>query len=98
MPVNSVTPSGFYVYGDYLMVVKQRKACMFLITQTPPPARREFCTGYGSRPVLPVRNDILYINNYVDLVSFNISNPTAPVMVGRTEDVVEAAIVFLPMT
>ncbi|MEM9837117.1 MAG: hypothetical protein AAF828_11480, partial [Bacteroidota bacterium] len=39
-------------------------------------------------------NDILYINNHVDLLSFTLTNPNAPVMVGRTEDVFEPFGIF----
>ncbi len=43
---------------------------------------------------IAVRNGILYMNQYTDLVAFSLENPENPTLVGRTEDVFEPYSVF----
>ncbi|MEL7163303.1 MAG: hypothetical protein AAFN92_21275, partial [Bacteroidota bacterium] len=43
---------------------------------------------------IAVRNDILYINQYTDLVAFDLADPRTPSMVGRTEDVFDPYTIF----
>jgi hypothetical protein len=91
---NLCTPSGFYVYGDYLLVVEAKEGLHVFDNSDPTNPRAISFVPVMGAAGLAVRNDILYINNYVDLVSFDISSPTAPVMVGRTEDVFEPYSIF----
>lgn len=88
------TPSGFYVYGDYLMVVEAKEGLHILDNSNPASPRAISFLPVKGAAGLAVRNDVLYINNYVDLVSFDLSNPSSPTMLGRTQDVFEPYSIF----
>ena len=43
---------------------------------------------------IAVRNNILYMNQYTDLVAFDLSDPKVPTLISRTEDVFDPSSVF----
>lgn len=76
---------GFYVYGSYLLVVEVEKGVHIYNNENP---ENPFAVAFlpvGGAVGLSVRNDILYVNNYYDLVTFSLENPAAPAMLHRTE-------------
>lgn len=89
-------PSGFYVYGDYLLVVEYNDGLHILDNSDPSAPRTVSYLPVGGAVGLAVRNDILYINNYVDLLTFDLQDPTAPNMLHRAEEVFETNGVFNP--
>ena len=87
-------PSGFYVYGNYLLVL-DRNAGLHLIDNQDNAHPRPI----GFIPIpggqgLAVRNNILYVNQYIDLLAFDISAPEAPRFLSRTTDVFNPYSVF----
>ncbi|OAV45548.1 LVIVD repeat-containing protein [Lewinella sp. 4G2] len=86
--------TGFYVYQQYLFMVEDNKGLHIIDnsdTHNPVPITwMEVPGGQG----LAVRNDILYINQYTDLIAFDLSDPTTPEFISRTEDVFEPNSVF----
>ena len=88
------TASGFYVYQDYLLVVEENKGLHIYDNSNPAnPTPITFMEAPGGQG-LAVRNDILYLNQYTDLVAFSLADPTKPELVGRTTDVFEPYSVF----
>jgi len=88
------TASGFYVYEDYLFMVEENKGLHIYDNGNPSdPVPITFMEAPGGQG-LAVRNGILYMNQYTDLVAFDLSDPTRPELVGRTEDVFEPYSVF----
>ncbi|CAH1002005.1 hypothetical protein LEM8419_02920 [Neolewinella maritima] len=87
-------PTGFYVYGDYLFIV-DRNAGMHIYDNrdNDSPQAVSFLPIPGGQG-LAVRNDILYVNQYTDLLAFDLSDPSAPRFLHRSEDVFEATSVF----
>lgn len=87
-------PSGFYVYGDYLFVL-DRGAGLHVIenSDNDNPNPVAFVAVPGGEGIA-VRNDVLYINQYVDLLAFDLREPAAPKLLSRTEDVFEPGLVF----
>ena len=80
-------PSGFYVYGDILFVL-DRSEGMHIIdnSDNDNPRPLKFLNIPGGEGIA-VRNGILYVNQYVDLLAFDISSPTNPAFLSRTENV-----------
>ncbi|MEL6140123.1 MAG: hypothetical protein AAFU67_00725 [Bacteroidota bacterium] len=88
-PQDLCEPGGFYVYEDYLLVIEKNKGLHILDNaDASNPAAVSFLPVKGAVG-LAVRNDVLYINNYTDLVAFGLTDPASPTMLSRTEDVFE---------
>ncbi len=82
-------PAGFFVYGDYLLILDRGEGLHILDNSNPAtPTPVSFLPISGAAG-LAASNNMLYVNHYVDLLSFDISNPERPVLMGRTEDVFE---------
>lgn len=94
VPEPVCTASGFYVYQQYLFMVEENKGLHILDnTDSNNPVPITFMAVPGGQG-LAVRNNILYMNQYTDLVAFDLANPQQPTLVGRTEDVFEPNSVF----
>ena len=87
-------PSGFYVYGDYLFII-DRNAGLHIFDNRDNDAPRplSFLPIPGGQGIA-VRNDILYISQYLDLLSFDLTDPKEPQYLHRTENVFELYSVF----
>ncbi|MEO0731270.1 MAG: hypothetical protein AAFZ52_00430 [Bacteroidota bacterium] len=86
--------TSFYVYGKYLLAAENLSGLyVFDNEDTSNPEIISFMDAPGIQG-LAVRNNILYINQYTDLVAFDLSDPKTPRMVGRTEDVFDPFTVF----
>ena len=94
VPQEVCEASSFYVYGDYLFMMENTRGLHIFNNSDPanptPITFMEVPGGQG----LAVRNDILYMNQYVDLVAFRLDDPEQPELVGRTEGVFEPGTVF----
>jgi hypothetical protein len=80
-------PSGFYVYGDILFVV-DRSTGLHIIDNRDNAAPRPlaFMSVPGGEGIA-ARNNMLYLSQYGDLLTFDISNPGEPRFLTRTEEV-----------
>ncbi|WP_116105200.1 LVIVD repeat-containing protein [Lewinella sp. IMCC34191] len=80
-------PGAFYVYGDLLFILDQGEGLHILNNaDNANPRPLKFIPikgGYG----LAVRNGILYVNQYIDMLAFDLSDPSSPEFLSRTEDV-----------
>ena len=91
-PVCNTT--SFYVYEQYLFMVEENKGLhIFDNSDTNNPQNITFMEAPGGQGIA-VRNGILYMNQYTDLVAFSLENPENPTLVGRTEDVFEPFSIF----
>ncbi|NOT35883.1 MAG: hypothetical protein HOP11_00735 [Saprospiraceae bacterium] len=76
-----------YVYGDYLLINEPYEGIHIVNNSNPSsPQFISFITIPGNLD-LAVINNILYADNYTDLLAINISNPASPVLHCRVEDV-----------
>ena len=83
-------PSGFYVYGDILFVLDRNKGLHIIDnTNNADPRPLTFLNIPGGDG-LAVRNNVLYVNQYVDLLTFDLTDPTKPGFLSRTENVFDA--------
>ena len=87
-------PSGFYVYGDYLFIVDRNAGLHILDNRdNDNPQALSFLPIPGGQGIA-VRNDILYISQYLDLLAFDLRDPKELQFLHRTEDVFELYSVF----
>lgn len=82
-------PGKIYIYQNYLFV-NEYLLGVHVIDNTNPAAPQII----GFLPVLgnselAIRNDVLYLDSYIDLLAFDISNKSQPVLRHRLQDVFE---------
>jgi hypothetical protein len=84
------SPGKIFYYKGYLFINEMNKG-IHVIDNTNPesPVNIGFIDLPGTLD-MAVNNDILYADNYLDLVGIDISNPTAPVEVSRVQDVFQS--------
>lgn len=92
-PINTVgprsleNPGKIYYYQDYLFINELRKGIHIIDNRNPSnPVPVSFIEIPGNVD-MAVRQNILYADNYIDLVSLDITVPTNPVFLARTESV-----------
>jgi len=80
-------PGKIYVYGRYLLVSEIGKG-VHVFDNANPSAPREvaFITVPGTGD-LAVRDNILYVDSYIDLVAIDITDPASPSEVHRVKDI-----------
>ncbi|MGB4850269.1 MAG: hypothetical protein WBP41_20255 [Saprospiraceae bacterium] len=84
------SPGKIFYYKGYLLINEMNKG-IHVIDNTIPqsPVNIGFIDLPGTLD-MAVHNDILYADNYLDLVGIDISNPTAPIEVSRVNDVFQS--------
>uniref|UniRef100_UPI004047C4A2 LVIVD repeat-containing protein n=1 Tax=Algoriphagus sp. TaxID=1872435 RepID=UPI004047C4A2 len=81
------SPGKIYIYKDYLLINEPSKGIHIFDNKNPAnPINLSFIPIEGNVD-LAINSDILYADNYVDLLAFDISNIRAVRMVKRIEDV-----------
>lgn len=80
-------PGKIYIYGDYLLINEPQKGIHILDNSNPAAPKNLNFINIPGNVDLAVNSDILYADNYVDLLSFDISNIRSIKLVGRDEDV-----------
>ncbi|MCH7409205.1 hypothetical protein MM239_07360 [Belliella sp. DSM 111904] len=80
-------PGKIYIYGDFLLINEPQKGIHILDNSNPSsPESLNFIKIPGNVD-LAVNSNMLYADNYLDLLVFDISNPRAIKQVQRVEDV-----------
>ncbi len=80
-------PGKIYVYGDYILVNEIREGIHIIDNKDPRnPVNISFINIPGNVDMV-VRNNFLYADNYIDLITMDVRDPANPQMVSRTEDV-----------
>lgn len=86
-PRSLESPGKIYYYQDYLFINELRKGIHIIDNRNPAsPVPISFINIPGNID-MAVRQNILYADNYVDLVALDITTPTNPVFLSRTESV-----------
>ncbi|MFN8398231.1 MAG: hypothetical protein U0176_26715 [Bacteroidia bacterium] len=88
-PRDLKNPGKIYLYEN-LLIVNDFLQGVHIFDNTNPaaPANLGFLPVLANQDIA-VRNDIMYLDSYTDLVAFDISNPSQPHLVGRVNDVFE---------
>ena len=80
-------PGNIYFYQDYILINEIEEGIHIIDNANPSnPQNLAFVKVPGSRD-MAIRNDVLYVDNYIDLLSIDVSNPKQPTLIDRCEDV-----------
>lgn len=80
-------PGKIYIYGDYLFINEPQKGIHILDNSNPADPKNINFINIPGNVDLAVNSEILYADNYVDLLSFDISDVRSIKLVDREEDV-----------
>ncbi|MEJ7693237.1 hypothetical protein [Daejeonella sp.] len=80
-------PGKIYIYGNYLFINEVTKGIHVIDNSNPASPRFLNFINIPGNIDLAVNSNILYADSYVDLLAFDISNPTSINMVKRVENV-----------
>lgn len=80
-------PGKIYAYGDYLFVNEQEEGIHIIDNRNPAAPQTLSFIAIAGNVDLAVKDNILYADNYIDLVAFNIANPKEVQLVKRVENV-----------
>ena len=86
-PLDVCDPTAFYVYGDLLLVMDRSKGLHVIDNSdndNPRPLAFLDIPGGGS---MAVRNELLYVSQYIDLLTFSLRDAARPELISRTENV-----------
>lgn len=88
-PHQMSAPGKIYIYGDYLFINEINKGIHVIDNSIPSSPRFLNFINIPGNIDLAVNSNILYADSYVDLLAFDISNPTSITLVKRVENVFE---------
>ena len=71
-----------YTYGSYIFQVEENQGIHIFQLQNENPIPVGFIRVYGAQEI-SIKDDMLYTNNFNDIVVLNISNPTQAVLTTR---------------
>lgn len=80
-------PGKIYIFGDYLFISEPGKGIHILDNSNPASPRNLNFINIPGTGDMAINDNILYADNYVDLLAFDISDPQDIEMVKREEDV-----------
>lgn len=83
-------PGKIFYYNGYLLINELHKGIHVIDNRDP---KAPLNTGFIELPGnldMAVHNNVLYADSYLDLVAIDITNPTAPVEVNRSQDVFQS--------
>ncbi|MEX2513759.1 MAG: hypothetical protein WD398_12715 [Cyclobacteriaceae bacterium] len=81
------SPGKIYIYGDFLFIGEPNKGIHVLDNSNPAEPKNINFINIAGTADMAINSNILYADNYVDLLAFDISDPTDIQMVKREEDV-----------
>ena len=85
-----VRPGKIYFYNNYVFINELREGIHVIDNADPSnPVQLAFISIPGNVD-MAVQGNILYADNFIDLLAIDISNPASPVQVGRAEEVFPA--------
>ena len=95
-PTALKTPGKIYRYGTYLLISERGQGVHILDNSDPSsPVNLAFVQVPGAMD-MAVRGNVLYIDSYMDLVTFNIADPVSPVFMDRDENVFSSWVLYNP--
>ncbi|MFN8279314.1 MAG: hypothetical protein U0V49_03425 [Saprospiraceae bacterium] len=86
-PEELVSPGKIYVYDQYLFIGEQKKGIHIYDNSDPHhPLQISFISIEGNQE-FAIQNDVLYADNYIDIVALDVSDPRSPKFICRRENV-----------
>ncbi len=87
VPRTIENPGKIYVYQNYLFINELNEGVHILDNEDPSHPQAIGFLAIPGNVDIAVRGRYLYADSYIDLVTFDLSDPASPVLAGRTEDV-----------
>ncbi len=79
-------PGKIFVSGNYILINELRKGVHIIDNSNPSnPVNVAFLDVPGNMDIA-VKGNLLFLDSYFDIVTFDISNPASPVFIGRSKD------------
>ncbi len=91
-PRSLESPGKIYVYKNYLLINELKKGVHVIDNSDISNPRMVSFLKIPGNGDMAVRDDILYADSYMDLVTLDLSNPTNPKEVGRNKDVFKSGV------
>jgi hypothetical protein len=85
-PQDLVNPSKIYAYQNYLIICETKKGLHIIDNANPSSPRKLSFLKIPGVIDMAVKDNILYVDNYTDLVALDISNPKSIKEVGRLKN------------
>ena len=82
-------PGKLYFYNNYVFINELREGIHVIDNADPENPQQIAFIGIPGNVDMAVKGNILYADNYLDLLAIDISNPAAPMQAGRAEHVFE---------
>jgi len=79
-----------YIFQDYLFINEPNEGIHIIDNKNPSSPKSISFLKIPGNVDLAVNNGILYADSYVDLLTFDLSNPTQPKLLERIEDIFES--------
>ena len=86
-PQQLASPGKIYIFGDYLFITEASKGIHVVDNSNPAAPRFISFIGIAGNADIAVNSNILYADNYVDLLAFDVSDPVNIRQVKRVENV-----------
>ncbi len=80
-------PGQFYYYQQHIYIIERGEGIHVIDNANPESPERVAFIAIEGAANIAIKNDILYVNNYIDLLAVDISNLDNTTLIGRTEDV-----------
>ncbi|MCB0706318.1 MAG: hypothetical protein KDC34_13460 [Saprospiraceae bacterium] len=85
-PKELENPGKIYFYNDYVFINEIRKGVHVIDNSNPSSPVNIGFIGIPGNVDIAIRDGIMYADNFIDLLSIDISDPSYPELVERTED------------
>ena len=82
-----VNPGQFYYYQQHIFIVERGEGIHVIDNANPNLPQQKYFLAIPGAENLAIKNDIMYVNNYIDLLAIDVTNLDNTSLIGRTEDV-----------
>src|SRR5688572_9720411 len=87
MPAKTLEkPGKIYIYGKYLLINENKKGIHIIDNSNPSAPNNIAFLNIPGNMDMAVKNNVLYADNYNDLISLDISNPASVKLISRSEE------------
>ena len=83
-------PGKLYFYNNYVFINEVREGIHVIDNTDPKNPQQVAFIGIPGNVDMAVQGNILYADNYIDLLAIDITNPASPVLSGRAQEVFNA--------
>jgi hypothetical protein len=86
-PRSLKSPGKLYYYNEYILINERREGLHIIDNRNPESPENIAFIKIPGNVDMAVKNNVLYADNYIDLLAIDIKDPKNPKLISRTEDV-----------